>query len=198
AQLAELARLLEAGTVRVAIDSTFALADARAASNDFAAIISATMAALLLLLIAEFQAGVRNNADVARFLADEYADAIKQSFLAFRSGTPLTPTLRSVWNASFRGISSCDGATGAGEVAPESNVENGELGVLQKVVGVGVEAYIARAVWATAPPKARAGRLVDVCHAMPTTPVTVRRHRFRAGAVGWISLLSAGRSDVSL
>jgi NADPH:quinone reductase-like Zn-dependent oxidoreductase len=31
AQLAELGRLLDAGTVRVAIDSTFALADARAA-----------------------------------------------------------------------------------------------------------------------------------------------------------------------
>ncbi|WP_405763830.1 hypothetical protein OG539_43560 [Actinacidiphila glaucinigra] len=62
-----------------------------AMSNDFAAIISATMAALLLLLIAEFQAGVRSNAAVARSLAEEYADAIKQSFLAFRSGVPLAP-----------------------------------------------------------------------------------------------------------
>lgn len=36
AQLAELGRLLDAGTVRVAIDSTFALADARAAHERFA------------------------------------------------------------------------------------------------------------------------------------------------------------------
>ncbi|MFJ5712745.1 hypothetical protein [Streptomyces sp. NPDC093105] len=60
-------------------------------SNDFAAIISATMAALLLLLMAEFQAGVRSNAAVARALAEEYANAIQAAFFEFCSGTPLPP-----------------------------------------------------------------------------------------------------------
>ncbi|MFD7631148.1 hypothetical protein ACFV7Q_34900 [Streptomyces sp. NPDC059851] len=62
-----------------------------AMSNDFAAIVSATMAALLLLLIAEFQAGVRSNASVARSLAEEYADTIRASFFEFCSGTELPP-----------------------------------------------------------------------------------------------------------
>ncbi|GJF30367.1 hypothetical protein KNE206_30670 [Kitasatospora sp. NE20-6] len=61
-------------------------------SNDFAAILSAVMAALLLLLIAEFQAGVRGNAEVARSLAEEYKDVIKESVLEFRSGTELPTT----------------------------------------------------------------------------------------------------------
>ncbi|MGW1539744.1 hypothetical protein ACWCPM_05610 [Streptomyces sp. NPDC002309] len=58
-------------------------------SHDFAAIISAVMAALLVLLIAEFQAGVRNNTAVARALSEEYAAPIKESFLAHYNGTPL-------------------------------------------------------------------------------------------------------------
>ncbi|TGN81701.1 hypothetical protein E5083_04130 [Streptomyces bauhiniae] len=62
-----------------------------AMSNDFAAIISATMAALLLLLIAEFQAGVRSNAAMATALAEKYADAVRDSFFEFWSGTPLVP-----------------------------------------------------------------------------------------------------------
>ncbi|MFE7070433.1 hypothetical protein ACFU96_10135 [Streptomyces sp. NPDC057620] len=62
-----------------------------AMSNDFAAIIASVMAALLLLLIAEFQAGVRSNAAAARSLAEEYADVIKESFFEFCSGVPLAP-----------------------------------------------------------------------------------------------------------
>ncbi|MFF7382923.1 hypothetical protein [Streptomyces griseoluteus] len=62
-----------------------------AMSNDFAAIISATMAALLLLLIAEFQAGVRGNAATATALTEKYGDAIRDGFFEFWSGTPLPP-----------------------------------------------------------------------------------------------------------
>ncbi|MFI8823845.1 hypothetical protein [Streptomyces sp. NPDC053431] len=60
-------------------------------SNDFAAIVSATMAALLLLLIAEFQAGVRGNAAVKRSLDAEYAHAIQASFFEFWTERPLAP-----------------------------------------------------------------------------------------------------------
>ncbi|MFI1839737.1 hypothetical protein [Streptomyces olivaceoviridis] len=62
-----------------------------AMSQDFAAITSATMAALLILVVTELQATANQMHEVRTKLLTEHGTAIQASFDAFYSGTPLSP-----------------------------------------------------------------------------------------------------------
>ncbi|MER6977767.1 hypothetical protein [Streptomyces carpinensis] len=62
-----------------------------AMSQDFAAISSATMAALLILVLTELQATANQVREAREALLTEYGAAIRASFDEFFSGTPLAP-----------------------------------------------------------------------------------------------------------
>jgi hypothetical protein len=63
-----------------------------AMSMDYCAIITAVMAALLLLLIAEFQAGVRSNREIKRELDSQFEESIKKKIVAEHTNTPISAT----------------------------------------------------------------------------------------------------------
>lgn len=60
-------------------------------SMDYCAIIISVMAALLVLLVAEYQAGVRNNREVKKSLDHQFRESIKKKILAEYTGTPIPP-----------------------------------------------------------------------------------------------------------